>query len=104
MPAGPAPTQPPGPTEIAPVAPPGLTPPASASPAPDSSEPVTGTVPAVENDNLVKLIDAFVLYSFYFLLGLGLIIFLTVAIFFYYLHRRSQALRQQQEPPENPEL
>ncbi len=94
--------QPPTPTEIAPLPPPEVTPPADVSPTPASSEPVTDTVPAIENDNLVKLIDAFVLYSFYFLLGLGLIIFLTLMIFFYYLYRRSQALRQQQEPPENP--
>jgi len=37
------------------------------------------------------------LYSFYFLLGLGFIAFIVLAIFLYYLYRRSQELSQRRE-------
>ncbi len=107
-PVGPAPpqtpeTQPtpipptPAPTQAAPPAPPQLTPPAIASPTITPSEPISATVTPGSSDNLVNLIDTFVLYSAYFLLGLGFILFLTLSAFLYYLYRRSQELGQEQE-------
>ncbi len=52
-----------------------------------------GAVPATQDaDALVDLIDTFVLYSAYFLLGCGVIIFAALAIGFYYLHRRARTL------------
>lgn len=52
-----------------------------------------GTVPPAQDaDALVDLIDTFVLYSAYFLLGCGVIIFAALAVGFYYLHRRARTL------------
>lgn len=48
--------------------------------------------PAQDADALVDLIDTFVLYSAYFLLGCGVIIFVGLAVGFYYLHRRARTL------------
>ena len=49
-----------------------------------------GAPPAQNADALVELIDTFVLYSAYFLLGCGIIVFIALAVGFYYLQRRGQ--------------
>lgn len=46
--------------------------------------------PTQDADALVELIDAFVLYSAYFLLGCGVIVFVALAIGFFYLNRRTR--------------
>ncbi len=48
--------------------------------------------PAATTDPLVRLIDTFVLYTAYFLLGCGLIAFVLLAVGLFYLHRRAQRL------------
>jgi hypothetical protein len=48
--------------------------------------------PAATADALVKLIDTFVLYTAYFLLGCGLIAFVLLAVGLFYLQRRAQRL------------
>lgn len=93
LPSGPTPTL------AAPPPPLQLTPPAIVSPTVTPSEPISVTVTPGPSDNLVNLIDTFVLYSAYFLLGLGFILFLVLIVFLYYLYRRSQELGQGQEPP-----
>lgn len=46
--------------------------------------------PTQDADTLVELIDTFVLYSAYFLLGCGIIVFIALAVGFYYLNRRAR--------------
>jgi len=55
--------------------------------------------PAAITDPLVRLIDTFVLYTAYFLLGCGLIAFVLLAVGFFYLHRRAQRLTGPDQTP-----
>lgn len=52
-----------------------------------------GAPPAQNADTLVDLIDTFVLYSAYFLLGCGVIVFVALAVGFFYLNRRARTLQ-----------
>ena len=86
-PALPSPT----PDQIAPipeVSPRPTEPPTAQTP----SSTMTNTVPAGNPDNLIRLIDTMVLYGAYFLLGLGLIIFVVVLVLFYQLYQRAKHL------------
>lgn len=67
---------------------------------PDATTPVTQTAPAPPGsaENLVLMIDTLVHYGAYFLLGLGLILFLLLILFFIYLSRRSRDIAQRQGP------
>lgn len=47
-------------------------------------------LPAQDADALVELIDAFILYSAYFLLGCGVIVFIALAVGFFFLNRRTR--------------
>ncbi len=75
------------------------------SPPPPAAQPLTTTTgvisttaitttlaPASNSDALVELIDAFILYSAYFLLGCGVIVFIALAVGFYLLHRRARSI------------
>ena len=86
-PALPSPT----PDQIAPI--PEVSPGPTETPtAQTPSSTMTKTVPAGNPDNLIRLIDTMVLYSAYFLLGLGLIIFVVVLVLFYQLYQRAKHL------------
>jgi len=50
----------------------------------------------------VLLIDTLVLYSAYFFLGCGFIVFVVLALGFILLHRRAKALQEQEQPPQPP--
>ncbi len=70
------------------------------------TEPTTAVAATTElasagatTDRLVKLIDTFVLYTAYFLLGCGLIAFVSLAVGFFYLHRRAQRLTGSDRTP-----
>ncbi|HEY80527.1 MAG TPA: hypothetical protein G4O05_05550 [Caldilineae bacterium] len=69
---------------------------------PAATPPAEPPTPEPNPENLISLIDTFVLYGSYFLLGLGAILVITLAVFFYYLNRRSRELRDGSQPPEQP--
>jgi hypothetical protein len=81
---------------VPPLAPAQLTPPALISPTPPippATQMITATASmgtTNSSQNLVKLIDTFVRYSLYFLLGLGIIFFIGLIVFLVALYRRSQ--------------
>ncbi len=77
-----------------------MTPAATTTLTPAASPPVETPTPVPSPDNLVRLIDTFVLYGAYFLLGLGAIIVIVLAVFFYFLNRRARELREREQPPE----
>ncbi len=94
--AAPAATLPPIDTPSPPVIPASVTPPPLPTPAEAQSathvitQTEAAAPPAQNADALVELIDAFVLYSAYFLLGCGIIVFIALAVGFYYLQRRGR--------------
>jgi hypothetical protein len=47
----------------------------------------------------VLLIDTLVLYSAYFFLGCGFIVFIVLVVGFILLHRRAKALQEPDQPP-----
>jgi len=53
-------------------------------------------------DALVRLIDTFVLYSAYFLLGCGFLVFVAAAIGFYFLNRRARQLAGREDETKPP--
>ena len=67
---------------------------------PDVTTPITQTATAPQGnaENLVLMIDTLVHYGAYFLLGLGLILFLLLILFFVYLARRSRDIARRQGP------
>ncbi len=71
------------------------------SPSPAVAPPPTTPTPIPNPENLVRLIDTFVFYGAYFLLGLGVIIVIVLAVFFYLLNRRARKLREG-EPRSDP--